>query len=241
MLQKLKKTIRGLRKQLKYGGNERLCPICNNTSKQFIDFGIIPRTDAKCPFCGALERHRFFWLYMERKTAFKSNPPRKALHIAPEAILEDKLRPLIGAGYLTADYFEPDVDLKMDITDIQFPDSSFDFIYCSHVLEHVPDDRKAMREFQRVLTDEGIAILLVPITADETFEDPTIEDPKERLRLFGQEDHVRRYGPDYVSRLQEAGFAVETVRREDFLRSDEIENMGITAVAGELYICRKSG
>jgi hypothetical protein len=81
--------------------------------------------------------------------------------------------------------------------------------------------------------------LLVPITADKTVEDPSIEDPKERLRLFGQEDHVRRYGPDYSTRLQEAGFIVEEIRSEDFLTSKEIEKMGITPAAGELYICKK--
>ncbi len=146
---------------------------------------------------------------------------------------------MIGEGYVTADLFADNVDLKMDITDIQFPDNSFDFIYCSHVLEHVPDDRKAMREFRRVLTARGMAVLLVPITAEKTIEDPSIEDPSERLRLFGQDDHVRRYGPDYLSRLKEEGFTVEVIRGEDFLSSTEIEKMGITKGAGELYICRK--
>src|SRR5262249_12426105 len=80
-----------------------------------------------------------------------------------------------------------------------------------HVLEHVPDDRRAMREFYRVLKPGGWAILLVPITVERTFEDPAVVDPAERLRLFGQEDHVRRYGPDYGDRLSEAGFAVSGV------------------------------
>jgi SAM-dependent methyltransferase len=190
-------------------------------------------------FCGALERHRLFWLFIQRVANFSSNPPPKALHIAPEQIIEKKLRPMIGEGYVTADLFADNVDLKMDITDIQFPDNSFDFIYCSHVLEHVPDDRKAMREFRRVLTARGMAVLLVPITAEKTIEDPSIEDPSERLRLFGQDDHVRRYGPDYLSRLKEEGFTVEVIRGEDFLSSTEIEKMGITKGAGELYICRK--
>lgn len=96
-----------------------------------------------------------------------------------------------------------------------------------------------MREFRRVLTDDGMAILLVPITAQKTIEDPTIEDPKERLRLFGQKDHVRRYGPDYFDRLQEEGFKVEKVCREDFLSSEEIERMGITRASGEIFVCRK--
>lgn len=239
MIAKLKQKLKSVKSRLKYGGKNRKCPICSNSSKRFLEFGIIARVDAMCPFCGSLERHRLFWLFIERKTFFQTKAPQKALHVAPETIIEKKLRPLIGQGYVTADIVAPDVDLKMDITDIHLPDDSFDFIYCSHVLEHVPDDRKAMREFNRVLTPTGIAILLVPITAEKTIEDPSIEDPKERLRLFGQEDHVRRYGPDYENRLREEGFQVEIIRGEDFLNSEEMETMGITSAAGELYICKK--
>jgi SAM-dependent methyltransferase len=170
---------------------------------------------------------------------FFQMPPRKMLHVAPEAVLEERFRPLLGAGYVTADLLAAKVDVRMDITNIQYPDASFDFIYCSHVLEHVPDDRKAMREFRRVLSSNGVAILTVPITADQTVEDPSIEDPKERLRLFGQEDHVRRYGRDYASRLKEEGFSVTEIRPRDVLTSGEIEKMGITSAAGEIYACKE--
>jgi SAM-dependent methyltransferase len=96
----------------------------------------------------------------------------------------------------------PRAMVRMDITDIQYPKDTFDVIYCSHVLEHVVDDRKAMREFHRVLRPDGWALLLVPITVEKTFEDPSVTDPEERLSVFGQEDHVRCYGPDYVERLR---------------------------------------
>jgi hypothetical protein len=224
---------------LMYSGKQRKCPICEKEASRFLSYGYVPRTDARCPFCGALERHRLFWLFIQRSTDFASCPPANSLHVAPEPILERKLRPLLGKGYMTADLLEQDVDVKMDITNIQFPENSFDFIYCSHVLEHVLDDRKAMREFRRVLTKNGIAVLLVPITVDKTIEDPSIEDPQECLRLFGQEDHVRRYGPDYLDRLQEAGFTVEVLERQHLLNPSEVESMGITPASGELYICRK--
>ncbi len=239
MIHRIKQQFRPLRIRLQYGGSNRQCPICDNGSKHFLEFGIVPRADARCAFCGALERHRLLWLFLQRKASFNSEHPQRFLHIAPEAILEKRFRPLIGKGYVTADLFAPDVDLKMDITDIQFPDNSFDFILCSHVLEHVPDDRRAMREFRRVLAPNGFALLLVPITAEETIEDRSIEDPEERLRLFGQDDHVRRYGPDYTSRLEEEGFTVEEVCKEDFLSAEEIEKMGITSAAGELHVCKK--
>jgi len=139
---------------------------------------------------------------------------------------------------MTADLFAEDVDVKMDICDIRFADETFDIVYCSHVLEHVPDDRKAMREFRRVMKPQGWAILLVPITVQQTVEDPSIIDPKERLRLFGQEDHVRRYGLDYVERLKISGLAVKKVLPDDFLSNDDILLMGITQAAGEIYFCR---
>ncbi|WP_234043452.1 class I SAM-dependent methyltransferase [Luteolibacter yonseiensis] len=239
MIEKIKRMLGAFQKSSKYEAGERHCPLCDKSSKTFSEYGVVPRKDARCPHCGSLERHRLVWLYLSRKSKLLTKPPRRALHIAPEGILERKFRPLIGKGYITADLLVSNVDVKMDITDIQYPDESFGFIYCSHVLEHVPDDRKAMREFHRVLTRHGIAILLVPITAKETVEDPSVEDPKERLRLFGQEDHVRRYGPDYLSRLEEEGFVVKKIKRNDFLTPREIGEMGITAAAGELYICKK--
>ena len=96
---------------------------------------------------------------------------------------------------------------QMDVMDISYPDETFDVIYCSHVLEHVTDDRQAMREFHRTLKPDGWAILNVPITTEVTFEDPAIESATERERVFGQIDHVRCYGPDYVNRLARAGFS----------------------------------
>lgn len=162
------------------------------------------------------------------------------LHIAPEACFEPRFRHAIGAGYLTADLLDSAVDVKMDICAIQFPAETFDIVYCSHVLEHVPDDRQAMREFCRVVRPDGWAVLTVPITVAHTVEAPGITDPRERLLRFGQEDHVRCYGPDYVDRLREAGFEVSCVSPSDFVSSTEIERMGLTAEAGEIYLCRKA-
>jgi ubiquinone/menaquinone biosynthesis C-methylase UbiE len=129
--------------------------------------------------------------------------------------------------------------MTMDITDIQYEDQSFDVIYCSHVLEHVQNDKKALRELFRVLKNDGWAILLVPITSETTVEDPSIVDPIERLRAFGQEDHVRKYGRDYVDRLREAGFTVEITKVDDLVCADEVVRMGLTPASGEVYHCTK--
>ncbi len=239
MITGIKRSIRAIRKRLTAPASLRTCPVCRKDSDNFLEYGAVPRADARCPKCGSLERHRLFWLYLGKRTALLSSPPRRALHVAPEQVFEREFRSLIGEGYLTADLFADNVDVKMDITDIRYPDESFDFIYCSHVLEHVPDDRKAMREFHRVLAGDGIAVLLVPITTDKTFEDPSVVDPDERLRLFGQKNHVRRYGPDYMSRLKEEGFTVEKITPGNLLTKREIHRMAITRAAGELYICTK--
>jgi len=128
--------------------------------------------------------------------------------------------------------------IPMDITNIQFPDGSFDVIYCSHVLEHIPDDSRAMRELSRVLNPDGWAILQVPIHGDKTHEGLSIVDPAERERLFGQPDHVRSYGLDFRDRLVSAGFSVTV---DGFVRSfDESDILRLGLMRNEsVYFCRK--
>ena len=224
-----------------YSGTGRTCPARGKSSRRFVKFGFIPRPDARCPHCSSLERHRFLWLYLSKKTNLFDGKPKKMLHVAPEHYLESRFRQRVGAGYLTADLFNPQAMVRMDITNIDFPDQSFDVIYCSHVMEHVADDRKAMREFRRVLKHDGWAILLVPIIADKTFEDPSITSPEGRLKAFGQEDHVRIYGPDYVDRLREAGFTVEVSDVVDVAQGNEAVRMGLTHASGSIYYCTRRG
>ena len=159
--------------------------------------------------------------------------------MAPEACFKSIFMKQLGNNYLTADLFNPNVMVNMDICDIQYPENSFDAIYCSHVLEHVSDDKQAMREFFRVLGASGWAILNVPITREETFEDSSIVDPEERLKVFGQEDHVRCYGQDYPERLRDSGFDVEIIKVDDLANSDEAVRMGLTQASGEIYYCTK--
>ena len=220
--------------------NRRYCPVCRMPIKKFVEFGIVQkREDAKCIRCGALERHRLVWLYFKRMTDLFDGCPKNMLHVAPERAFENLLKCHLSSGYLTADLHNSRAMIRMDITNIGYADETFDVIYCSHVLEHVPDDRRAIRELHRVLKSNGWAVLLVPITADRTFEDPSITDPTDRLRLFGHKGHLRRYGPDFVERLKEAGFKVKVTAASDFLAEEEIVRMGITDAAGEIYCCTK--
>jgi predicted SAM-dependent methyltransferase len=219
---------------------ERFCPICQKTSPYFNYAGLNSRLDALCPHCGSLERHRLVYLFLKEKTNFFTEQcHKKMLHIAPEPCLETLFKRHV-AEYISADLYNPCAMVKMDIMDIQYENESFDIIYCSHVLEHVYDDRKAMKEFFRILKKDGWAILNVPITKDKTYEDPAITDPEEREKVFGQNDHVRAYGFDYVDRLREAGFSVAVTYAKDFLDSFDIERMGLgnsAEAGGEVYFC----
>jgi SAM-dependent methyltransferase len=158
-----------------------------------------------CPRCRSHPRHRAIALLLERGDL----PGRRLLHFAPEPLLDPVFARLPSLERVTADLYVP-ADLRLDITDMDLPDSSFDLIFCSHVLEHVPDDRAAMRELRRVLIDGGIALVLVPYRlAVTTYEDPSITSPLGRMVAFGQQDHVRIYGADLGDRLRDAGFEVE--------------------------------
>jgi SAM-dependent methyltransferase len=236
----LVEPIRFTRNLLRYipiRGAGYYCPICKKYSKRFWRN---PETGSLlCLYCSSLDRHRITWLYFERMTNLFNNSSKRMLHIAPAPSVGRQLKKRIGSGYISVDANPSRAMIRMDITDIQFSNESFDAICCSHVLEHVSDDKRAMREIYRVLKFDGYAILLVPISAKKTFEDPSVTDPSERLRLFGQEDHARRYGPDFVERLEEAGFDVKIVHPSDFLRPKEIMLMGITRAAGDIYHCTK--
>jgi SAM-dependent methyltransferase len=224
--------------RIAYYGTGRFCPICERESRRFKAFGVVPRPEARCIHCGALDRQRFIWLYLDRMTDLFHNSSRLMVHFAPSLPMEEQLRSCIGPGYVTIDLFRPKVMVRADITAIPYPEDSVDLVCCSHVLEHVPDDKRAMRELFRILKPRGRALVQVPITDAETIEDPSITDPNERLRLFGQIDHVRVYGLDLVARLEVAGFEVEIVSPSDFLNDDEITRTGIRD-AGDIYLCIK--
>jgi ubiquinone/menaquinone biosynthesis C-methylase UbiE len=134
----------------------------------------------------------------------------KVLHVAPEQCFYKTFRKMPQLTYVTADLESPLADVRLDIQDMPFAEGEFDMIICNHVLEHVPDDRKAIREVFRVLKNGGSAILQVPTNyeMEKTYEDPSITSPAEREKHFRQKDHYRLYGKDYLQRLAEAGFQI---------------------------------
>jgi len=160
------------------------------------------------------------------------------LHFAPEPGIAKRLKSTPNVDYISADLYDKSASIKMDVCNILFPDKSFDLIYCSHVLEHVPDDALAMREFYRVLKPDGKIILQVPIAGDETFEDISIVDPLEREKFFGQIDHVRIYGRDVILRLTKAGFSVKEFITEDLVPPKDIDRMGLN-IGEIIFLCEK--
>lgn len=164
------------------------------------------------------------WLWIERNTDLSESLPR-LLHIAPEASLMRHFRRLYrgSEGYITADLESPLADMHFDVQSIPLAERSIDVVIANHLLEHIADDRLALREIYRILRPGGWGILLVPEDRARatTFEDDSITDPEERTRLFGQYDHRRVYGRDYDDRVREAGFEVERIPFESMLTDDE--------------------
>jgi predicted SAM-dependent methyltransferase len=219
------------------------CPCCGWTGREFQPFGVQHRPNALCPQCASLERHRALYLYLNERTNLFSAEPLRLLHYAPETSLMKVFREHRNINYVTTDLDLWFVSVRMDITDNLFRDDVFDMILCSHVLEHVPDDRQAMRELFRVLRPGGVALVLVPIFhyQADTIELDTILTPEEREQAFGQHDHVRRPGMDYPMRLADAGFAVEVVDYAAEL-GDELSVRYALVPSGTrdlIFVCRK--
>ena len=191
-----------------YKGNNVSCNICKKSFRKFLPYGRIARENALCPNCLGLERHRLMWLFLQRETDFFT-AQKKVLHVAPELCFLNRFKKLKNLKYITGDIESPLAEVKMDIHQIPFPDNSFDVVFCNHVLEHVSDDLKACAEINRVLKPNGWGIIQSPVYEQETtLEDNSITDPKEREKVFGQSDHVRKYGIDYAKRLSQSGLKV---------------------------------
>lgn len=226
LVRRIRRSARFLLRRL-HSGSTHYCVICDSHIRHLAPFGTPSRPNERCPVCGALARHWLDWLFIREKTDLLDGSPKRMLHVAPEPSLIEQFRSIPGLEYITGDLDSPFADVTLDLRDMPFPDEDFDVIYCSHVLEHIEEDRRAIAELRRVCRSTGWAILQVPITADRTFEDPGITEPDERHRVFGQFDHVRRCGPDYAERLDEGGFSTRTIHAREMLSPSECARHGI--------------
>lgn len=225
-----------------YRGNRFEDPITGITYRKMLPYGRIhPRPNALSPDSMALERHRLIWLYLKEKTNFFTDPI-KMLHMAPEYCFLRLFKKQENLEYITGDLISPWADHHFDVHEIPFEDNSFDVLMANHLLEHVDDDAKVMREFFRVMKPGGWGIFQVPIdySNPKTYEDKSITDPREREEHFWQSDHLRLYGRDYGDKLRTAGFEVI---EDDFIKEIGPELQERYGLMQEelIYFCRKKG
>ena len=202
-------------------GNSHTDPIDNRSFRKFLPYGYEnQRENVLSPSTLSLERHRLLWLYLKNETDFFTTK-KKVLHMAPEQCFVNRFKDL-GHEYITADLNSPIADIRANITDLPFEENTFDIIFCNHVLEHIQDDTKAMKELYRVMKKGGMGVFQIPqdLNRETTFEDNSITDKKERAKIFGQYDHVRIYGLDYFTKLRSIGFKVEEVNYSQKISSE---------------------
>jgi SAM-dependent methyltransferase len=212
-----------------FKGNKFIDPIDGSSYRRFLPYGYQNiRLNALCPGTLSLERHRLLWLYLYRETDFLKLP-LNVLHIAPEQVFYKKFKSFNHWKYITADLYSPLADIKVDICKLPFEEGYYDLILCNHVLEHIPDHKQAMKELYRVLKKGGTLIAQVPLddNLDTTFEDSSITDPNERSQIFGQYDHVRIYGKDFFSFLNQAGFKSKGIPYAEKLTEIEIKKYSL--------------
>lgn len=223
----------GFRKRIflfRHRGTRYTCPFCGYRSDILGPFGHYSevsrrlhivgggRRNVSCLKCESHDRERLIFVYLKYVAKIFDRDNLSLLHVAPEPRLSRKILKHKHIRYVCGDLFTPGYKYpsyvrNMNILHLNIPDNSFDVILCNHVLEHIPDDHKAISELFRVLKPGGFALLQVPISyhISVTMEDFSITDPHERLLVFGQSDHCRLYGPDYVDRLCACGFRVQPV------------------------------
>ena len=218
-------------------GSAKLCYACNRRVGRFLPYrggwkDVPPRIRAldvigsdvenfSCPRCGAHDRERHLLMYFDRAGMWKRIAGAAVLHFAPERILAARISNAKPARYVKADLFPTAADTtREDISKLSFGDRTFGVVIANHVLEHVADDRAAMKEIFRVLQPGGLAVLQTPYCdkLTRTFEDERIRDDAGRLQAFGQEDHVRLYGRDLFSRLQGVGFVSKVLEHDAALK-----------------------
>ena len=221
-------------------GDKFTDPVDGKSFKKFLPYGYGKQRDnVLAPGTLSLERHRLLWIYLQNETDFFT-APKKVLHFAPEQAFYKRFRNQKNLDYTTTDLLSPLADVKADICNLPFEDNMYDVILCNHVLEHIPDDKKAMQELYRVLKPGGMAILQVPqeLHRATTFTDDTITDAKERAAIFGQYDHVRVYGRDYFDTLRSVGFRVEEADYTKTLSPEEVQRFALAQ--GEIIpVCTK--
>nr|WP_190272145.1 methyltransferase domain-containing protein [Sideroxydans lithotrophicus] len=241
------------------GQSQSYCPVCGSNQVSFLPLPEFYRESSRlygfehfgkgemisleqytCNRCGASDRERLYALWIDQQLEKNSlSRSAKVMHFAPEEALSKRLRQLF-ANYETADFGMGQVDHKVDLQNLPFADESYEFFICSHVLEHVESDDRAIRELYRITRTGGCGILVAPIIVglERTVEDPSVKDAAGRWRLYGQDDHVRLYAhDDYVNKIRSHGFHVAELG-EEYFGEEIFHSLGLTHTS-ILYVVSK--
>lgn len=163
-----------------------------------------------CPQCYSKSRFRLLVRYIKLHKDFllKEKNKKRLLEVGPVKSFQDWL--LAFALCNNIEYFSIDIENRagvravMDVKQLGFSDKSFDIIIYSHVLEHIKEDTITLGELRRVLQDDGIIFIMVPI---DMRREETVEYNEPNPKEFG---HVRLYGRDFLIRLRKCGFKINT-------------------------------
>ena len=202
------------------------CPFCGRKTLPYSKFA---NGRNMCTLCGSLERHRI--LYYIYKSEFLDSVKRlDILHFAPEKSIYNTIKKNQNLNYLCCDldpsrYSYVDKIDQQDGMNLTYKNETFDYVIHNHVLEHVPNDKKFIKETLRVLKPNGKLIVCFPYFKEkDSLEIETTSD-EERRELYGQEDHVRRYGKDFLSKLEDPEYHVNIINYHSLISDEQIHLM----------------
>jgi SAM-dependent methyltransferase len=237
----MSEAVRGLRsacgrawRRIRLRGTQRYCPLCRSSLDSFLPHGNPPRMQSVCPVCQGRERHRLAWMYIEAEV-LADRRPRRVLHLAPEDSIARRLLAAPGIEYVSGD-IRATRGVRLDVHALPFADASFDFVYCSHVLNMVRDDVASLREIGRVLRADGLALVQVPLAdAPTTLDGSPGWRPEQRLAAFGDPAIQRRFGDDAADRLGRSGLRVDRLEFHLAIAPDSFERHGL--IDEDLLVC----
>ena len=234
---KIEPYVRKMVYYLIYKGRNTTCLICSAKSKKFIPISFYNSDDKICPKCGALSRSRALGEYVRKNY---KNQSQKILDFSPHRSLNDFFKSIFE-NYISSDFENQFYAQKSyDITKINDTDQSFDLIICFHVLEHILEDKKAIKELNRVLKNDGHLLIQVPLKKGKTYQNNSIISKEGRLKAFGQEDHIRIYGEDSLPLiLNKSGFSAKPIDIVKEYSSEEKKIYGFSENE-VIYVCRKA-
>lgn len=217
----------------------KVCNLCGHRIKKFLSSGIDTklftelrvigggyRKNATCPYCKCLDRTRWVYQVLKEETDL-FDAENTVLHFAPEKMIQEKLRRNKKCDYYPGDIVLKPGNHRIDVTDIPYRDAFFDYILINHVLEHVKNETQAFSELRRVIKPDGKLVLSFPVTLDAgTIEKDGVFNDEDRLKYYGQKDHVRLYGKDYIKRIENLGWEIQQYTPERMVDERQIEKYG---------------